>query len=127
MRTIRIFACALCATTLASCGTPSEVRTEGPIAIRARWNAVELRNRGSEPVYFFLIEMESEESIRWVPCTDPLTCDGLDPGEHRRIPYGTISGYDPGDVQAVLYWWHLRSQAGGGFQFENLGVARIRL
>lgn len=112
---------------VAGCGGPTEFRLDGPLRIRTADGTLRLQNRTAGTVYTFVMEREDAARIDWIPCSDPVTCEGLPPNVERSIPYGRISGYDRGDREAVVYWWSLRAKAGGGYEPHEIRNAIVRL
>jgi hypothetical protein len=104
---------------LAGCGTAT-FSLGGPLAIRAGAGDLQLENRTSAPVYTFVIERETAAVANWAPCTNPATCEAIAPGQQRRIAYDDIPGYEPGDDEAIVYWWHLIPAPGGGFATDSM-------
>jgi hypothetical protein len=126
MRITRLIALLLLVAGLSGCET-SPFMVDGPLTIVVRNRALEVVNRTDEPVYLTVIERESSNLIDWFPCLDPQKCEGLAPGEMRIIPYEEIVGYERGEREATLYWWHLEAKSGGGFQQDSLRKEIIRL
>ena len=81
---------------------------------------VRLSNRSSAPIYSFVVERQALAYVDWIPCTNPLTCQGLAPGQDSLIQYTAITGYAPGAEEAVVYWWHLIPKEGGGLKPDSV-------
>ncbi len=126
MRVTRLFAALLLTAGLAACESSTFV-LDGPLAVRARDGALEVRNETDAPVYLMVIERESSAVVDWIPCRDPQTCDGLAPGEERTIRHDEIVGYEPGEREAVVHWWHLEPRQGGGFAPDSVRSEIVRL
>ena len=126
MRIPRFIALLLLLAGISGCEN-SPFMVDGPLTIVVRDRALEVVNRTDEPVYLAVIERESSVLIDWFPCGDPQRCNGLPPGEKRIIPYEEITGYERGEREATLYWWHLEARSGGGFQPDSLRKEIIRL
>jgi hypothetical protein len=128
MRIPRIIAQLLLLASLAGCENPTaSLQLDGPLAVRAGARTLQLRNQTAETVHVFVIERESAALTNWAPCSNPDRCDGLAPGEEQSIGYGEIAGYESGDQEAILYWWHLEQQPGGGFAPDSIRAEVIRL
>ena len=112
---------------VAACGGPTEFSLDGPLSIRTDDGTLRLQNRTAGTVFTFVIEREDAALVDWIPCSDPLACEGLAPNVERSIPYDEISGYDRGDREAIVYWWVLRAKAGGGFEAAEIRNEIVRL
>jgi hypothetical protein len=104
----------------ASCGGPA--RIGGPSAISfATSDGVRFRNPTARTVYYTAMERETATLVDWVPCADPARCPSVPPRGETVIPYASISGYEPGDREAIVYYWELvPATPEGGFQVQNL-------
>ena len=107
---------------VAACSSPT-----GPFQVTARTQSLKLENSGVVPVYYVLIESETATRVDWAPCTDPSACTHVAPRAATSIPYEQIMGYEPGDAEVILYWWHLEPAPAGGFQVDSMQAKRIRL
>jgi hypothetical protein len=126
MRLLRLLASVLALVSFAACES-STFRREGALAIETGSNQVRLHNRTDAPVYTFVIEREAAARTDWGTCSNPNTCDGIDPGEHRTIGYDDIAGYGAGAKEAIVYWWHLIPNPGGGYSPDELHSEIIQL
>ncbi|HEV2148802.1 MAG TPA: hypothetical protein VGR37_15465 [Longimicrobiaceae bacterium] len=127
MRPIRVHALVLALAVLPACISPTEFRLQGPLSIEAEGGSLQLGNHTRETVYTFVVERSSAALINWAPCTDPAQCDGIAPNQRRRIPYSRITGYEPGEHEAIVYWWHLEARRGGGFRPDRIRAEVVRL
>lgn len=128
MRIPRIVLPLLLLASLAGCGNPTaSLQLDGPLTVRAGARTLHLRNQTARPVYVFVVERESAAVIDWAACSNPDTCDGLAPGGERSVGYERIAGYESGDQEAILYWWHLEPRLGGGFTPDSIRAEVIRL
>ena len=100
-------------------GSPLQVRVMPPV--------LTLTNESPAIVYTTVIERNSLAVVDWIPCTNPLFCPGIAPGEAATILYSEITGFESGEEQAVVYWWHLVPRAGGGFQVDEIRQIMIDL
>lgn len=89
-----------------ACSSAFEVEDEG-LRVRAEDGAVSLRNGTGAAVFYFLVERNTAAVIDWIPCLDPETCARVDDGETLRIAHEEITGWEEGESEAILYWWHL--------------------
>ena len=92
----------------------------GTLQVQSFPPVVRLSNRSSAAIYTFVAERDALAVIDWIPCTTPLTCAGLAPGQDSIIQYTAITGYAPGAEEGVVFWWHLISKEGGGHQPDSI-------
>ena len=86
-----------------------------------------LANESSATVYVVVIERNSLAVVDWIPCIDPVMCPGIQPGADSIIRYDRITGYDSGEDEAVVYWWHLVPRSGGGYQPDEIRQVIVEL
>src|SRR2546426_12797790 len=106
---------------LVACSSPTD-----PFQVTSRSGSLQLANATDGPVFYTVIESETARRVDWVPCVDPFTCPSVAPHRQRAIPYTEIMGYQPGDPEAIVYWWHLYAPA-DGFEPDSIRVTRVRL
>ena len=115
---------------LLACGIFACADGSGPSA-ELRVDAVPprliLSNEGSSPVYIMVVERNSLAVVDWVPCVNPLTCPGIRPGRDSIMLYSRITGYEAGEDEAIVYWWHLLPKAGGGFEVDEIRQVPVEL
>ena len=99
----------------------------GPFEVSARPAALRLENSSAMAIYYVLIESETATRVDWAPCTNPLSCTKVAPGGATNIPYAQIMGYEPGDAEVILYWWHLEPAPAGGFQVDSIRAKRVHV
>jgi len=127
VRAFEILAAASLIGTLAACrdatGPRSDVLTvdAGPVP-----GVLRLQNRTGEPVYYFVVERETLAVIDFLLCTDP-SCPSVPPHGEVKLPYGRITGYHERAKEAVMFHWHLRAKAGGGFVADSVRTLVVRL
>jgi hypothetical protein len=115
--------CAACAViALAACDAPTD-----PLQVTVRTESLRLKNATESAAYYFLVESETSALLDWAPCADPSTCANVPPRGETIVPYDEIFGYESGDREAILYWWHLEPAPGGGFQPVSVRVERVQL
>lgn len=89
---------------------------------------VQVTNLGGRPVHYLIHERVDAGLIFWGKCTPAHEgCPVLAPGERLRIPYGELGGYDPGDTEAIIYWWESRIDGNGGYRVVGDDEAIVRL
>ena len=88
---------------------------------------VVLVNGGDRSIYYFAIEQNAAAVTLWGPCEDPDTCDAVEAGQRREIPYSSIAGYTPDADVVLVYWWHLVPAADGGFRPDTVRVEEVPL
>jgi len=93
----------------------------GPVDIVSRDSALRITNSSAAPIYYFAVERQSAASVDWGPCTNPSTCASV-VAAHAvvQVPFSQIVGYEPGEREAILYWWHLIPSPGSGFQVDSI-------
>jgi hypothetical protein len=104
------------------CTSPTD-----PFQVTARVGSLRLANATEKAVYYVLIESETATLVDLLPCTTPSTCLHVEPRAAKTVPYPEIMGYEPGDPEAILYWWHLQPAPAGGFQPDSIRARRVRL
>ena len=106
---------------VASCGGPA--RVGGPLAaiLSTTGEGVRFRNPTARNVYYTAMERETAALVDWAPCTDPARCSSVPPRGEVTIPYAAIYGYEPGDREAIVFYWELvPTTPDGDFRVENL-------
>lgn len=107
----------LAAAALAAALLPSACADDGPLGpgetgveVRGEGGAVRITNHLADHVYYFVVESEDAALVDWTPCTlHREACPHVHAGETIAIPYAELPGYEPGDDEAILHWWHLIS------------------
>lgn len=127
MRILRFVLALLLLAGASACGDPATFRLDGPLSVRVRAPRVELRNETPRPVYVFVVERESAARIDWMTCVNPDECDAIAPGDGETVRYDQIAGYEDGDREAIVYWWHVVQQPGGGWAAETVHSQVVRL
>ena len=108
---------------LAACSNPS-----GPVDIATTpAQAIRIDNGTSAPIYYFAIEAKAAMSANWGPCSNPRTCNGIQEGASREVPFSQIALYSPGAKFALVYWWHLIPGGGGRFVPDSLRAVAVAL
>jgi hypothetical protein len=102
--------------------------TDAPrFSVRAVPPALELANRDTAPVYFTVFEHQTAMVVRWAPCRDPSQCRSVAGGAEVRLPFDSITGYEPGATAAILYWWQLRPDSSGGLAHDSVRSVNLTL
>jgi hypothetical protein len=104
------------------CASPT-----GLFQVTARTGSLQLANATAMAVYYVLIESETATRVDWAPCANPSTCVQVAAHAEKTVPYGQIMGYEPGDAEAILYWWHLEPAPADRFQPDSIRATRVRL
>ncbi len=108
---------------LIACNAPT-----GPLTVNATRNqSLRLVNNTPEPVYYFVVERDAAALINWAPCTDPAQCKTVPPRGARSVPYDEIASYTPSARQAIVYWWHLRSEEADSFRPDSVRASVVDL
>jgi hypothetical protein len=106
-----------------SCDTPAPTGFSGDEGVAARGSGgiARITNGRARPIYYFLAERQDSIVIDWSPCREDLeTCPHVDPDQTLALPYRAITGFDTGDEQAILYWWHLAAGPRGGLVVDRV-------
>jgi hypothetical protein len=99
----------------AGCNSPT-----GPFQITAGTGSLRLANATEQAVYYVTIESETATRVDWIPCTNPSACAAVAPHGEKSVPYHDIMGYEPGDREAIVYWWHLEPVESGAFRADSI-------
>lgn len=115
---------------LSACDEPSAIDDYGPV-IWARADAPTLSVSnlgGGRPVHYAVFERVDEGTIFWGKCTPQNAgCPILAPGETVHIPYAEMAGYEPGDQEAIVFWWMSEPDAAGSYRIVREGELVVRL
>jgi hypothetical protein len=114
---------------LAACDEPSTIDNYGPV-VRADADAptLTIRNLSGQPVHYAVYERVDEGTVFWGKCSPQNAgCPTLAPGETVRIPYAEIARYEPGDKEAIVFWWMSEPDAGGSYRILREGDLVVRL
>ena len=95
----------LAALPLVGCTGEPAAAAAPPFQAVARGQALELDNRSGRTVFYRAFDPELAARTRWVPCTDPTTCDHLVPNAGAQLPLEEVAGYTPGKREVVVFWW----------------------
>jgi hypothetical protein len=92
------------------------------LSVRRHRANIELHNRSSRTVYTFAVDQNILPLIEWVPCADPATCNGIEPGETRITPLTTFLGQDRKTSAIEVFYWHLvpAPASSTGFQPDEI-------
>lgn len=124
----RLFAAATLSL-LAACESPG-ISDDYPDVFYAvtRDQTLHVRNVSGRPVHYLVYERTELALIFWGKCTPANEgCPVLAAGGTLEIPYAQIGGYDPGDTEAVIYWWESRPDGNGGYRVIREDDAIVRL
>lgn len=101
-------AVAIAATAALGCSDPTGRPLGGEVTVRGEGGFVRISSARAEHVYYFLVERETAAVVDWQPCTlHREVCDHVHAGETISIPYAEVPGWEAGDDEAILFWWHL--------------------
>jgi hypothetical protein len=82
-------------------------------AVAAAGDTLVISNLGAEPVYYAVLQDEFSTRARWAPCDPPAECPRVEPGQMARVPYASITGYQPGAHKAMVYWYRVEAGRAG--------------
>ena len=99
----------------------------GPVDAMSQGSALRITNFSDAPIYYFVVERQSAAFVDWGPCTNPSTCTSVAAHGDAQVPFGRIVGYEPGESEAIFYWWRLVPTAGNGFQVDSIRAKVVQL
>jgi hypothetical protein len=111
-------------TTVVACAGPIEIETGG-IRLEVNPSGIEVRNSRTATIYVFAAGRAAAPLILWGPCSDPDQCEGIEPGARRVLAPAEIAGYGTSD-EVIVYWWHLVTAEGGGFEPDGIRSMIVR-
>jgi hypothetical protein len=126
MRRSHLLLSALFALTASACDLLSGPRQAGSLAVSSTGSELVLENTGGRTIYYFTIEQRMAARVLWAPCTDPVRCAGVPPGQRRSLPHDSVAGFAPESEVALVYWWHLEPASGGVFAPDSVRVETVR-
>lgn len=100
---------------------------DGPFGVSTGSGALRMENPTNVAVYYVVMESGFAARADWAPCTNPSTCPKVAPHRDKSVAYEEIAGYDPGDSEAILYWWHLVPAPADGYQPDSIRAIRLHL
>lgn len=113
---------------LAACESPGISDSFPEIDALSADQALRVTNVSGRPLHYMIYERVDAGLIFWGKCTPANEgCPVLAPGETLRIPYTELGGYDPGDTEAIVYWWESRPDGNGGYRVVREDEAIVRL
>jgi hypothetical protein len=117
---------------LTGCGRdPVAPQTSGPLRITPIPSAATLvvANRGTEPVFTFIVGRNASAVINWAPCWDAERCAPILPGAQLTVPYAALAGGASSmpETEAIVYWWHAPPSGTTQLSTEDLHSAVVRL
>ena len=125
-RTLTAIALAAAALT-AGCDSPTDGGVEPGLAVFARTGVITLSNTTDAPLYYVILERETAIVANWAPCATPANCPGVEPGGETAIRYQDVSGYEPGDSEALLTSYRLTASAGGTWKATDFRTTVVSL
>ncbi|HZG44484.1 MAG TPA: hypothetical protein VEY93_16145 [Longimicrobium sp.] len=78
-------------------------------AVAAAGDTLVISNLSAQPIYYAVLEEEFSTRARWAPCVPPAECPRVDAGQAARVPFASITGYQPGARKAMVFWYHLEA------------------
>ena len=76
-------------------------------AVAAAGDTLVVSNLSSEPIYYAVLEEEFSTRARWAPCVPPAQCPRVEAGQAARVPFASITGYQPGARKAMVFWYRV--------------------
>ncbi|MBW3656509.1 MAG: hypothetical protein KY444_10405 [Gemmatimonadetes bacterium] len=93
-------------------------------AVATAGDTLVISNLSSEPVYYAVLEEEFSTRARWAPCVPPAECPRVDAGQAARVPYASITGFQPGARKAMIFWYRVE---GGGTRAREVRSRSVPL
>lgn len=95
------------------------------VTARAVDGYLEVENRSDATVYTFVADRDLLPVLDWIPCVDPATCDGIEPGTVRRTALGQVLANDRRNAEIVVYHWRLVPATGGGTGYQPDSIRQL--
>lgn len=92
----------------------------GKVSVAAGSDGLSLLNQTERPVYFTAFERDLAARIQWAPCTSGSNCQVLVQGEHRVLPWASVTGYLPTKPTYLVYWWNTEVGPDGRARVANM-------
>ena len=112
--------------TLAACGSPTGLVSDGTLEVLPGATDVQLHNLSDRAVYYFIAERETLALIDWRPCVT-AECPSVAPHARLAVPHERIVGFTPAAREAVVFWWHAVPAGGGTFAADSMSSLIVRL
>lgn len=129
MRKSLVLAMLCLSAVLAGCGeSPGPLGPSAPLNVAVESRSLLLKNENSRTIYYLIMTSDMAARALWAPCTSPeQPCARLEPNASVQVPYSQISGYERGSREAIIFWYHLLEQDGGGWRADEIRSVRVRL
>ena len=119
---IRLFA--LCAALLPlACDDVTSAELDD-VEVHILDDGVRIENGRDHTIYHFMADQVELALLDWVPCRDPETCAGVEPGGSVVVPDEHVIGWHESDV-LVVYWWELHRQPGGEYEVDRIRTMKV--
>lgn len=100
------------------CSNPANVVTEEAVTVGVEQRSVLIRNDRSAKIVFMVLDGAFAARVNWVACADPA-CEGVPPGDSRRIPLNQIGGHGESNY-LIVHWWHVVHGSDGTLQPDSI-------
>lgn len=129
MRKLLVTAVLCLSTLLAGCGkSPGPLDPSAPLNVSVASRTLRLVNESDRTIFYLIMTREDAARALWAPCTSPdQPCARVEPNAFVDVPYDQISGYERSSREAVIFWYHLLEQEGGGWRADDIRSVRVRL
>jgi hypothetical protein len=113
---------------LAGCAeSPGPLDPSAPLDVSVASRSIWLENQSSRTIFYLVLERGYAGRVLWGPCTSPeQPCARVEPNAAARVEYSEISGYESGEREAILFWYHLLERD-GGWEVDEIRSVRVRL
>lgn len=103
MKLLRKTACFLLALSVAW-GCKDDDASPSSFEVSVIQQALQLKNGLGSDVFYFIVERETAALINWAPSVSQGT-PFVAAGRSVEIKLGDVTGYTPGDTEAIVYHW----------------------
>jgi hypothetical protein len=114
----RTLAIALLAALVSACSDTTGVVRDG-VGVTMDGTGLRIHNARDEKIYIFALEANTAAVSLWGPCSNPTTCEAIEPGATEQLPRERIGGWGNSDT-VILWWWHLVPATQGSFKPDSI-------
>jgi hypothetical protein len=107
---------------LAACSDLAGVPADG-VKVQAEPDGVVIENRGSETIFYLVMDVSIAPLILWGPCVRP-GCPTLAPGATIRLDSEDVLGWGHSDTLSA-YWWQRVPGSEGTFEADSIRTIRL--
>ena len=90
--------------TITLIGCNSDDTSVGDISVIAINSGIEIRNRSSTTLYYFIVDQDALAAILWAPSVTDET-PSVNPFSSKSIPFSEVLGYENETTTIIFYYW----------------------